>query len=103
MYDDDFQGANPLGNKTSKCKISAFYIVLGNLKPQHCSRLKDIHLVMLTVACNLNKYGYHKILEPFITGIQIKFDGNLHNFHGTISMIVADNLALNANLQYFFF
>ena len=42
FYHDDFQVANPLGNKTHKCKISGFYFVLGNVKSEHRSRLKDI-------------------------------------------------------------
>ena len=31
LYHDDFNVVNPLGNKTSKYKVSACYFVLGNL------------------------------------------------------------------------
>ena len=34
LYCDDFQGSNPLGNRIRKCKISAFYFVLGNISPK---------------------------------------------------------------------
>ena len=42
MYHDDFGIANPLGNKTHKLKVSAFYFVLGNLPFKYGSRLNDI-------------------------------------------------------------
>ena len=46
----DFNVVNPLGNKTLKYKVSAFYFVLGNLPAKYRSRLTDIHLVSLVPA-----------------------------------------------------
>ena len=48
LYHDDFTQSNPLGNKTSKFKISGFYYLLGKLKI----------------------IGYQKILGPCINYIQ---------------------------------
>ena len=104
FYHDDFQTSNPLGNKTHKFKISGFYFALGNLKPKHRSRLKDIHLTILCEAAFIKTYNYKTILRPLIDdlkileddGIEILFDNSTHKFFGTISMTVADNLAAHA-------
>ena len=101
--------ANPLGNKTHKCKISGFYFVLGNLKPEHRSRLKDIQLVLLCKASFIKRYGYKTILAPCLEdikllenyGIEINFDCSVHKFFGTLSMLVADNLAAHAIGGYY--
>ena len=39
LYHDEFQVSNPLGNKTKKHEISAFYFVLGNISAKCGSRL----------------------------------------------------------------
>ena len=50
IYHDDFSIVNPLGNKTYKYKISAFYFVLGNFPSKFRSRISDIHLILLSPA-----------------------------------------------------
>ena len=78
--------------------------MLGNLPAKHRSRLKSIHLLMLSPASMISKYGYKEILQPLIDdlkkleteGIIINFQGIDYKFKGTISMIVADNLAAHA-------
>ena len=83
--------------------------MLGNLKPEHRSRLKDIHLLMLTKASDIRKYGYEKIMYPLLqdlksletNGITVEFDEHLCKFFGTVSMIVADNLALGVFYEKF--
>ena len=62
LYHDDFNVVNPLGNKTSKYKVSAFYFVLGNLPAKYKSRLTDIHPVGLAQAEVITKYGYENVL-----------------------------------------
>ena len=62
MYHDDFGIANALGKKTHKHKISAFYFVLGKLLFKYRSRLNDIHLIVLSPASCVGKYGYGSIL-----------------------------------------
>ena len=39
LYHDNFQVSNPLGKKKKKLKISAFYLVLGNISAKYGSRL----------------------------------------------------------------
>ena len=104
LYHDDFGIVNPLGNKTVKYKTSGFYFVLGNLPPQYRSRQKDIHLAITRSSKLISKYGYQEILRPFIDdlrkleteGIYIKFDNFVHQFYGTLTMVVANNLAAHA-------
>ena len=62
LYHDDFNVVNPLGNKTSKYKVSAFYFVLGNLPAKYKSCLTDIHPVGLAQAKVITKYGYENVL-----------------------------------------
>ena len=51
LYHDDFSIVKQqLGNKTHTHKMSAFYFILGNLPPKFKSRLRDIHLVLLSPA-----------------------------------------------------
>ena len=70
LYHDDFSIANLLGNKTHKHKISAFYFALGNLPPKFKSRLKDIHLVLLSQANFVSKYGYNSILSALLKDLK---------------------------------
>ena len=104
LYHDDFNIVNPLGNKIQKDKISAFYFVTGNFANKYKSRLKDIHLCILSPAFFVNKYGYEKILRPLLDdllkleteGIKISFEGVDNKFCGSSSMVIADNLAAHA-------
>ena len=109
FYHDDFNVVNPLGNKTVKYKTSAFYFVLGKLPSKYRSKLSDIHLVLLTSALLVSKYGYGKILQPVLNdikeletkGFDVTFEGLTHLFYGTISMIIADNLAAHYLAGFF--
>ena len=74
LYHDDFNVANPLGNKTVKYKISAFYFVLGNLPSKYRACLKDINLLILCRAALVEKYGYQSILALLIDDLLV-----LHN------------------------
>ena len=104
LYHDDFNVVNPLGNKTVKCKTAAFYFVLGKLPSKFRSKLSDINLVLLASAQIVSKYGYHKILQPVLDdikeletkGVEVRFEGLSHIFYGTVSMVIADNLAAHA-------
>ena len=104
LYHDDFNVVNPLGNKVNKYKVSGFYFVIGNMPSKFKSRLKDIHLVLLSPAAFVKKYGYSAILEPLLddlknlerNGITVVLDNISHLIFGTLSMMVADNLAAHA-------
>ena len=104
LYHDDFGVSNPLGNKIKFYKTSAFYFVLGNIPAKYRSRLKDIQLALLFPSELTGKYGYESLIQPLIedikiletTSIEIAFEGRNHIFRGTVTMVVADNLALHA-------
>ena len=104
LYHDDFNVVNPLGNKVTKSKVSAFYFVIGNLPSKFKCRLKDIHLVLLSPAEFVKKYGYSSILEPLLddlknlerNGFKVVLDNISHLMFGILSMMVADNLAAHA-------
>ena len=95
LYYDDFIIVNSLGNKTHKHKISVFYFVLANFPPKLNSRLKDIYLVLLSPINFVSKYRYNSILSPLLEnlnkvvneGISVNFQGVLHRFKGTVTMV----------------
>ena len=103
LYFDDFTTANPLGNKAKKFKISAFYFLLGNLKTQ----------VQIQTTCNTTgntvqiqdcQKVWTIILDRLISdiqalekeGITVDFEGRRYKLYGTLSMVVADNLAAHS-------
>ena len=109
LYHDDFNIVNPLGNKTQKYEVSAFYFVIGNFSGKYKSRFKDNHLAILSPASLVSKYGYKKILAPLLEnllkretlGIKVSFQSVDHTFFGSLSMAVADNLTAHALGQFF--
>ncbi|XP_071820322.1 uncharacterized protein [Apostichopus japonicus] len=101
LYHDDFCVANPLGNKVKNLKFSAFYFLIGNISPKLRSKLHVIQLSLLCQTECVKEFGLHKVLAPLVAdlkklerdGIIVEKDGAEHNIKGTLSMIVADNLA----------
>lgn len=109
LHYDDFNVVNPLGNKVSKYKLSAFYFVVGNISNKFRSRLKDIHLVLLCPSTLVTEYGCEKFLTPLLEdlykleteGLIIKFENQSFTFKGLLSTIIADNLAAHALGRFF--
>ena len=96
-YHDDFNIANPLGKKIQKYKVSAFYFVIGNLSGKYKSLFKDIHLAILSPACKEILTLLLEDLQKLETlGIKVSFQGVDHAFFGSLSMVIADNLAAHA-------
>lgn len=101
LYNDDFEVSNPIGTFTKKQKINAMYFTIGNIHPKYRSKLHVIQLVWLCKSLLIQKYGLFKISELLIEhlqtleeqGIKICKEGKEFLFHGTVSMIIADNLA----------
>ena len=46
-----------------------FYYVLGNLRPELRSTHKAIQLIACVSSENLSKYGYSRVLAPFIDDV----------------------------------
>ena len=109
LYHDDFQVANPLGNKTVFHKMSGVYMQLANIPFEYRSRLIDIHLVMVYQANMLATFGYKNLLRPLIDdlkvleefGVQISLLEQNYVFRGTLVMVIADNLAAHALSGHF--
>jgi hypothetical protein len=64
--------------------------------------LKCIQLVAVTESQNISRYGMDVIIQPFMNkikelekteGVSFTIHGNQFNFRGTLTMVVADNLA----------
>ena len=70
LYHDDFTVVNPLGNKTIKYKMSAFYFQLGNIPHKYRSQLTDIHLLLVCHASMVKSFGYKAILKPLINDLK---------------------------------
>jgi hypothetical protein len=63
VYDDDVETKNPLESKVGIHKIGAFYFVIKNFPPPVNSSLHNIHLLALTHAADLKRYGFAPVLE----------------------------------------
>lgn len=101
MYFDEFDVCDPLGSKSSKHKIGAFYWMLGNLDPKYRSVLRSLQLAIICPSRYLGKYGLEKVLHRFMVdinllesdvGIPFKINGVVRHFNGTIGQCLADNL-----------
>ena len=103
LYHNYFGLSNPLGNKI-KYKTSAFYFVLGNIPGKYRARPEDVQLALLFSSALIQKYGYDILIQPLIdnikvlesTGLKVDFEGKIHNFKGTVTMVAPDNLAAHA-------
>jgi hypothetical protein len=97
LYFDDFTVANPLGNKAKNFKISAFYFLLGNLKPKFRSRLHVIQLAILCKAKLIKKYGLTTVMQRVMSDLKaLETDGGIETilvFHQAAPKI--DLLALS--------
>ena len=64
LYYDEFNIANPIGNKTSKHSIGAIYYCIAN--SSQFSSLSSIHLAMLFHSQNVKKLSWERILAPLV-------------------------------------
>ena len=102
IYIDDFTIINPLSNKAGEHKICGIYYTIGNVPIKYTSKLYTLQLLLLAKFVHVKKHGFDKILNQVTADIQMletdginiqKKDGSLLHFKGTISLILADNLA----------
>ena len=105
LYYDELEIVNPLGSKTSVHKLAAFYYQIDNLPPHMNSELASIHVLLLCSHEDVKKYGFSKILSPFIDdlvklesdeGIELKFGNDeLFTLRGTLVSFCGDGLAVH--------
>lgn len=101
LYIDDFTLTNPLGTSSKKHKICAVYYSLGNIPHHLRSKLYCIQLALLCPSYIFKKVGYAQVLKQLIDdikiletdGILVSTDKGRHLFHGSVSHLIADNLA----------
>ena len=103
-YYDDLEVVNPLGSYTKKHKFGCLYFFLGNIRPQFCSTLKNIHLVAVGRTEDILHYGTNAFLTPFVEdlkvlyldGISITSRGSNVTLYGGLVAFLADTLAAHA-------
>ena len=105
LYYDELKIVNPLGSKTSIHKIGAFYYQIDNLPSHMNSELSSIHVLTLCSHEDVKKYGFGKVLSPFIhdlaklesdEGITFKFDNDeTFVLRATLISLCGDGLAIH--------
>lgn len=91
-----------MGSSRKKRKLCAIYWVLGNLHPKYRSTLHAIQLALLCKVDAIKEYGYDEFLRCLVKdvvslehqGVYIEQLGA--SIRGTVSFVVADNLAAHA-------
>lgn len=71
FYYDEYEVVNPLGSKTKKHKLGAFYFILLNLPHWLNSTLKHIHLIAVFQVADLKDdlECMNDVLQPVINDI----------------------------------
>lgn len=104
LYYDEFEVVNPIGSKTGVHKLGAFYYTVQNLPLHMNSQLSDIHVLLLCTYLNVQKYGFKKILEPFLSeltklesdkGVEIKLGEENFVLRASIEAFAGDGLAVH--------
>ncbi|XP_058445734.1 uncharacterized protein LOC131426952 [Malaya genurostris] len=70
LHLDDVEYLNPLGSRRIKKKMTMFSIRIQNIHSTLNASLDRIYLVMVVQSKLLKKYGYGKILRPFIDDLK---------------------------------
>ena len=104
LYSDEVEMCNPIGSRKTVHKLSAFYILIGNIETKYWSSLSNIHLVLLCRHSAVKEVGYRKILEPLIDdikvleseGVEIEIEGTKHRICGSVVTFSGDNLTSHA-------
>lgn len=101
LYYDDLEVTNPLGSKTIVHKLGAFYYIIENMPPSLKSVLGGIHVLLLCLTEDVKKYGFGKILKPFLDDLNLLENGHdmtlnygeTIKVYGTIAAFCSDGLA----------
>ena len=101
LYIDDFVLTNPLGTSAKTHKLCAIYYLINNIPFALRSKLHNIQLVSLFPSSHIKKHGFDIILRKLVedlkiletNGVNVELNGQHVIFFGTITALVADNLA----------
>ena len=94
LYYDDFTVSNPLGTHAKRGKVGAIYFTVGNFSKESRSKIRNIYIALLFRSSHIKKYGWAKILKPFLEEMkEMERDGLGQDFSVRIECVIADNLA----------
>jgi hypothetical protein len=100
---------NPLCGQSATSNFGVFYYNIKNLPLALNSRFANVHLLPVTYAVDLKKYGFDPVLEKCVGEIKtlatVGFCGNFpilgkQHMYVTLYEVACDNLALNAMLGF---
>lgn len=111
LYSDDLELVNALGSRSTFYKITAFYYTIQNIHNKFNSSIDNIFLLAIAYTEDVKKYGYNKILEPFVKemnlletdeGVVVNLVGDSESvtFRACLVSCLGDNLALNDILGF---
>ncbi|KAJ8676902.1 hypothetical protein QAD02_012689 [Eretmocerus hayati] len=104
IYVDDLEIVGPLGSKTGVHILMVFYLQMDNLPSQMNSGLSSIHVLLICCSEDVKKYGYSRILAPFLDdlkklesdeGVQILIDDEISVLRATVIALCGDGLAIH--------
>ncbi|XP_066581711.1 uncharacterized protein [Prorops nasuta] len=105
LYYDELEIVNPLGSKTGVHKIGSFYYQIANLPAHVNSELSSIHVLLLFCYTDIQKYGFSKVLSPFLhdlsklesdEGISLTFEnGDSFILRASLESFCVDGLAIH--------
>ena len=99
MYFDEVEVTNILGSKTKIHELGIFCYTFQNLPHKFNSSLSNIHLLAIVNSCEIKKYGFDKVLKPFLEELaQLESEKGLalddgNRVRGTIASVIGDILA----------
>ena len=102
-YHDDMEIVNPIGAHVKTHKISIFYWILLNIRPQFRSRLPVIQLIGVAKSQDLRTFGHQPLLDDFIKGVsalsgqglEVSVSGQSVKYQGGLVAFSADTPAAN--------
>ena len=109
LYLDEVQICNPIGSYNHK--LVFVYFSIGNVPRYLRSRFEMMHLLAIFYDHQVERYGYNVLLRPIVedfkkleAGVNMCINGKNEIIRGTLTAIVADNLACRgACTRTFFF
>ena len=100
VYIDEVQMAKELGSKTKRNKLVYVYFCIANLPLKFRSVFKSINLLSVFPHSTLRQHGVNVLIRPVVDdlkllerGVEMTIAGNRTTVRGTLTAVVADNLA----------
>lgn len=106
LYSDDIEVVNPIGAKTGIHKLTIFYFRIQNFPAYFNTKVTNIFLLTIAYSYDVQRYGYEKILSPFITdlnaleeGVNIQIKEKDFLLFGTLIVYTGDTLAASEIME----